>query len=311
MPPTGHPATGQPSTTPAPAPDESSGPGRRRPTTSRTAIVAIGVPMLLASCTATAVDDPAATGADDAAAVVPVAATDIDLETLIASGRTLDGSGNNLDDPTLGAAGLVYPREVEANYADGVGEPVDSPDARYLSNRIFNDTNQNIFTDSGVTHWGFVWGQFIDHTIGLRESGDESMDIEFDPTDPLEDFTNDLGAISMTRTAVADGTGIDTPREQVNTISSYIDAWAVYGGDEERLDWLREGVVDGDPTNNDATLMTEDGYLPTGEARPRHRDTGGRSDGSALRRPHRSRRRGRRARQREHRPDGRADPLRA
>ena len=111
-----------------------------------------------------------------------------------------------------------------------------------MSNRIFNDANQNVFSENGVTHWGFVWGQFIDHTIGLRATADdEEMTITFDAADPLEEFSNDLGAITTNRSAVADGTGVDTPREQVNTISSYIDAWAVYGGSEERLDWLRNG----------------------------------------------------------------------
>ncbi len=255
------PITRHPSPTTSSEADETPVAQRRRTAASRTTIAALGVPMLLVSCTATSVDDASV-------AAVPVATTAADLEALIAAGRTLDGSENNPDDPTLGQADRIYPRDADANYADGVGQLVDSPDARYLSNRIFNDTNQNIFTESGVTHWGFVWGQFIDHTIGLRESGDEDMDIDFDPADPLEAFTNDLGDISMTRTAIADGTGVDAPREQVNTISSYIDAWAVYGGDEERLDWLRAGAVDGDPTNNDATLLTENGYLPTGAARP-------------------------------------------
>ncbi len=191
-----------------------------------------------------------------------------DVVALLADGRSLDGSGNNATDPTLGAAGTIYPRETTANYADGVGEMVGGPDARYLSNRIFNDTNQNIFNDAGITHWGFVWGQFIDHTIGMRESGDEDLVIPFDPDDALETFTNDLGGIAMTRSAAADGTGVDSPREQVNTVSSYIDGWAVYGGSDERLDWLREGPADGDPTNNDATLLNVDGYLPTAAARP-------------------------------------------
>ena len=232
---------------------------------SRRIILALGVPLLLTSISCTTSNDSDTPAAQPALAV---AAADTDPTAALAEIRTLDGSGNNPDDPTLGRAGSVYPRETDANYADDLGEPVDGPEARYLSNRIFNDTNQNVFNDSGVTHWGFVWGQFIDHTIGLRESGDEDMDIAFDPDDPLEDFTNDLGGISMTRSAVADGTGVDSAREQVNTISSFIDAWAVYGGSDERLDWLREGVVDGDPTNNDATLLNDDGYLPTSAARP-------------------------------------------
>ncbi|MFW2383247.1 MAG: peroxidase family protein [Acidimicrobiales bacterium] len=196
-----------------------------------------------------------------------IAQTDDLLASILDGARSLDGSGNNLDDPALGQAGQEFARLAEANYADGVGEMVDGPPERYLSNRIFNDSNQNIFSENGVTHWGFVWGQFLDHTISLREAGDEDVAIGFDPTDPLEDFTNDLGGITTTRSAAAAGTGSDTPRQQVNTISSFIDGLAIYGGTDARLDWLREGTLDGDPTNNDATLILDGGYLPTAAVR--------------------------------------------
>ncbi|GAB3857888.1 peroxidase family protein [Dactylosporangium cerinum] len=57
--------------------------------------------------------------------------------------------------------------------------------------RVFNDTNQNIFTDRRVSQWGFVWGQFVDHTIGLREEASaEKADVAFNPADPLGDMTN-------------------------------------------------------------------------------------------------------------------------
>ncbi len=192
----------------------------------------------------------------------------VDLAALLADDRSLDGSSNNLTDPSVGAAGGVYRRVADARYADGVGEPVDGPPLRALSNRVFNDTNQNLFSANDVTHWGFVWGQFIDHTIALRQGGDEDVTIGFDPDDPLEDFTNDLGAMSSTRSAPLEGSGVDTPRQQVNTLSSYIDAWSVYGGDEARLEWLREGTVDGDLSTSDATLLLSDGYLPTAADRP-------------------------------------------
>lgn len=191
-----------------------------------------------------------------------------EVTALLSDERSLDGTGNNLAAPDLGAAGEIYPREAAARYADGVGEPESGPDERYLSNRIFNGSNQNVFSENGVTHWGFVWGQFLDHTIGLRATADdEPMSIAFDTDDPLEDFINDLGGITTDRSAIADGTGVDSARDQVNTVSSYIDAWAVYGGTDERLDWLRDGLVDGDPTNNEATLLSVDGYLPTAAAR--------------------------------------------
>ncbi|MGB0112237.1 MAG: peroxidase family protein [Ilumatobacteraceae bacterium] len=249
---------------------------RLEPTTGPTATrssrraLALALPVLLAGvgCTAAVSSDPAS-GVDDGAGEAAAGAVDdVDLATLLADARSLDGSGNHLDDPTIGQAGTVSPRDAPANYADGIAAMVDGPDARYLSNRIFNDSNQNVFSEAGVTHWGFVWGQFIDHTIGLRESGDEKLQVPFSADDPLESFTNDLGGIAMTRSAAADGTGDDTPREQINTLSSYIDGWAVYGGSDERLDWLRAGTVDGDPTNNSATLLNDDGYLPTATSRP-------------------------------------------
>ena len=190
-----------------------------------------------------------------------------DLARALAEGRTLDGSENNPNSTGLGQAGTAYTRLAAANYADGLGEPVEGPSERYVSNRIFNDSNQNVFSENGVSHWSFVWGQFLDHTIGLREDSDAPMQIAFDDADPLEEFTNDLGTITSTRSAAADGTGARSSREQVNTVSSFIDAWAVYGGSDERLDWLRAGPVDGDPTNNDAELLEVDGYLPTAAAR--------------------------------------------
>lgn len=280
-----------PTTAPVPPPS------RRSWAPSRRTLLALGVPVLLTgagivavataddsggatagSATDAVIDDvsgdTAGNGSGDvdvvsAAAADTVAATPDDVVALLADERTLDGTGNNALDPELGAAGGIYRRETAASYADGVGEREIGPAERYLSNRIFNGNNQNVLSENGVTHWGFVWGQFIDHTFGNRATADdETIVIAFDPDDPLEDFTNDLGAITTDRSAIAEGTGVDSPRDQVNTLSSYIDAWAVYGGSDERLDWLREGPLDGDPTNNDASLLLSDGYLPTAADRP-------------------------------------------
>lgn len=181
--------------------------------------------------------------------------------------RTLDGTANNRSQPALGQANTAYSRVAPVNYADGVGAIADGPDARYVSNRIFNDSNQNLFSENGVTQWGGYWGQFIDHTFGLRDGSDEAYPIGFDANDPLEDFQNDPGTIPFQRSAAVPGTGTDAPREQLNSISSYIDGWAVYGGDEARLEWLREGHVDGDLSNNSARLLMDDGYLPRADAR--------------------------------------------
>lgn len=177
--------------------------------------------------------------------------------------RSLDGSGNNRSNPALGAAGGRYLRQAPSAYADGRSALTVGPEPRRVSNRIFADLGQNVFSPRAVTQWAWVWGQFLDHTIGLKQVSETQAPITFDPDDPLERFRNDLGAIGFTRSAPASGTGVTSPREQVNLVSSYLDAWSVYGGTDERLDWLRVGPLDGDPTNNGAELLLDsDGYLP-------------------------------------------------
>jgi hypothetical protein len=192
--------------------------------------------------------------------------------------QSLDGSGNNAARPTQGQVGTNYSRLVPARYADGIGSFVPSPPIRRISNRVFNDTHQNLFSERSVTQWGFAWGQFLDHTFGLRQApgvGDapdpSSANIPFDNADALEEFENDFGEIPFTRSSFAAGTGVTSPREQVNTVSSYIDAWAVYGGTEERLEFMREGPVDGNLANNSARLLLPDNFLP-------RRDTRGNAD---------------------------------
>ncbi|MBO0844194.1 MAG: peroxidase family protein [Nocardioides sp.] len=185
------------------------------------------------------------------------------------SGRTLDGSGNNVAHPTWGQAGTQFSRVGSPNYADGIGQMVSGPSPRYLSNRIFNDGGQNLFSENNVSQWGWAWGQFVDHDIDLRnETAAESANMQYNKQDPLEAFNNNLGTIGFARTPAAPGTGVNTPRQQINTISSYLDGSQVYGVSNSRLDWLRDGTVDGDPSNNAATLMmTPDGYLPRANAR--------------------------------------------
>ncbi len=196
--------------------------------------------------------------------LVPVASADLADEV-----RTLDGSGNNRRNPTWGKTNTQYLRAAKTNYADGIAKPVGGPSVRYVSNRIFNDVHQNLFSENGVTQWGFVWGQFMDHTFGLRqEAGGENAPLPFSKTDPLETFVNTVGSIPFVRTPAAPGTGTGrTPREQINTVSSYIDGFSVYGGTESRLEWLREGPVDGRLSNNGAKLLLQNGYLPRADAR--------------------------------------------
>ena len=179
--------------------------------------------------------------------------------------RSLDGRGNNELHPNWGRANTLYLRLAPPDYRDGISRMEGGPSPRYVSNRVFNDGGQNLFSENGVSQWGWVWGQFIDHDIGLRnEQPGESAPIAFNTNDPLEAFTDDLGAIAFSRTPAAPGTGVATPRQQVNTLSSFIDASNVYGVDPARLAWLRLGPVD---SSGAPLMLTDDGYLPRVTAR--------------------------------------------
>ncbi len=183
--------------------------------------------------------------------------------------RTLNGSGNNAAHPRWGKAGTQYPRIAKADYADGIGQMRDGSAARYVSNRIFNDVGQNLFSENGVTQWGWAWGQWLDHDFGREQDHPrQSTPLAFNPRDPLESFESLLLSIDFWRNAAAPGTGVTTTRQQVNEQSSYIDASNVYGVTRERLDWLRGGSVDGNPTNDGPRLLlSPDHYLPRADAR--------------------------------------------
>ncbi len=202
------------------------------------------------------------------AGAVPGAANQSDLSFAV---RTLDGSGNNRDHPAWGQAGTQYIRVARTNYADGVSKMIGGPGPRYVSNRVINDANQNLFSENSNSQFVWTWGQFMDHDFGLRdETPAESAPIAFNKADPLEGFVNDFGSIGFDRTPAAPGTGKNSPRQQINTISSYIDGSNVFGVTNSRLDWLRNpatGPLDGNPANDKATLMLPNGFLPRADAR--------------------------------------------
>ena len=95
--------------------------------------------------------------------------------------RSIDGSGNNLFRPTWGQAGTNYlPRRAHALRERCQLDRRHRPNARYVSNRVFNDLGQNLFSENDISQWGWAWGQFLDHDFGLRdETPAESNPIPF------------------------------------------------------------------------------------------------------------------------------------
>jgi Animal haem peroxidase len=188
--------------------------------------------------------------------------------------ETLDGADNNLAHPSWGEAGARFRRLTRPGYADGIGRMAGGPNPRYVSNRVFNSVGVDLFSARYVSQWGWVWGQFLDHTIDLTKAGSQPAAIRYAAGDPLEAYRTTSRSMAFDRDATAPGTGRrrGDPRQQVNTVASYLDASAVYGRTRSRLDWLLQGPDDGRLSDSSAKLMLPGGYLPPadirGNARP-------------------------------------------
>ena len=95
-----------------------------------------------------------------------------------------------------------------------------------------------------ATDFVWQWGQFIDHDIDLTDGADpaEPIDIEIPVGDDYFDPDNTGSAsMSVNRSIYDTETGTDTenPRQQINEISTWIDASNVYGSNSERANELR------------------------------------------------------------------------
>ncbi|NJL75508.1 MAG: peroxiredoxin [Saprospiraceae bacterium] len=94
--------------------------------------------------------------------------------------------------------------------------------------------NDAKFNEEGLSAFVFAWGQFIDHDISVTEEGDERANILLPNNEPL--FRT---PISFSRSKPRSGTGVNSPREQTNKITAWIDGSVVYGSDMNRANWLR------------------------------------------------------------------------
>ena len=147
---------------------------------------------------------------------------------------SVDGTGNNLSNPNLGANNSDLSRIAAAQYGDGISTPAgaDRPSARAVSNALDAQGDTSILNSGDLSAMAYAWGQFIDHDLDLSVSGSpsESFNIAVPKGDPSFD-PNSTGTktIPLTRSAYDPSTGTTTPRQQVNTITAWIDGSMIYG----------------------------------------------------------------------------------
>jgi hypothetical protein len=158
--------------------------------------------------------------------------------------RSVDGTGNNLTNPSLNAdAGSVETRIAPADFAPGTSNGlIDGPNPREISNVVSGGPDAETSDPNDYSAWMYVWGQFIDHDLDHTATDNvNSIDISIPPGDP--DLAGDT--IPLTRFVTDPSTGT-----AVNDITGWIDGSQIYGSDAATAASLR---------NPDGTLKTSAG----------------------------------------------------
>ncbi len=157
--------------------------------------------------------------------------------------RSIDGTGNNYGNPNWGATHTQLQRLTYAAYDDGISKPRDAnlPSARAVSNAVSAQSG-SVLNDLGLSDWFWQWGQFLDHDIDITEGVEvpEAYNIKVPQGDPFFDpYNTGTQTINLNRSIYDPNTGVETPRQQINEITAYIDGSMVYGSDSERAETLR------------------------------------------------------------------------
>ncbi|XP_073529588.1 thyroid peroxidase [Phyllobates terribilis] len=179
--------------------------------------------------------------------------------------RLITGACNNRNHPSWGASNTVLSRWLPSQYEDGFSEPkgwntdflymnFSLPQVREVTNKIIHASNNAVQEDSAYSHIIIEWGQYIDHDMAFTPQSinkvksiwgsdchcaNENQKSCFPIMISTNDSISQSGCIPFYRSLAACGSGDQSamfgipsttnPREQINGLTSFIDASTVYG----------------------------------------------------------------------------------
>ena len=171
--------------------------------------------------------------------------------------RTIDGTCNNLRNPSFGAINTQFNRIIPADYGDGISTlrrascGRELPNARDVSRMVHGSNADRANPNSTqLSHLAMNFGQFMDHdtTLAAFENLNcepptqdlECINIEI-PKDDATFRKRGVDFIEMERDAPVKPTSFCklAAREHTNTITAFIDASNVYGSTEKLAKSLR------------------------------------------------------------------------
>ncbi|XP_062584185.1 peroxidasin-like isoform X2 [Saccostrea cucullata] len=186
--------------------------------------------------------------------------------------RSMDGLCNNLHNPTWGASVIALQRMLPPIYENGFNTPVGwNPSKLYNNYHLpsprlvssFLMSTDHVTMDEHSTHMLMQWGQFLDHDMSLTPQSvsnarfsdgrycNETCENQY-PCFPITVPRSDTriqhaSCLGFSRSSAICNSGSTsvfyktfTPRQQLNAITAFIDASAVYGSSDFEAQRLRE-----------------------------------------------------------------------
>ncbi|XP_047402153.1 lactoperoxidase isoform X1 [Sciurus carolinensis] len=183
--------------------------------------------------------------------------------------RTITGDCNNRRKPALGAANRALARWLPAEYEDGLSLPYGwtpgmtrngfpLPLAREVSNQIAGYLNEEGVLDQNRSLLFMQWGQIVDHDLDFAPSmepgsseysrmqcdeyciqGDNCFPIMFPPNDPKLETQGKCMPFFRAGFICPTPPYQSLAREQINALTSFLDASLVYGSELSLANKLR------------------------------------------------------------------------